>query len=182
VIVTSTALADVLLIQPPVHTDQRGFFLETWHAARYAGAGIPGPFVQDNHSRSSRHTLRGLHYQVGRAQGKLVRVAGGMVFDVAVDLRRSSPTFGRWVGTMLSEENQHQLWIPPGYAHGFYVLTERADVLYKCTEPYDPAGDRAVRWNDPTLAIDWPLAGAGPPTLSAKDASAPSLAETEGYP
>ncbi|MGH7511952.1 MAG: dTDP-4-dehydrorhamnose 3,5-epimerase [Gemmatimonadales bacterium] len=180
--VTPTALTDVLLVRPDVHADQRGFFLEVWHADRYAAAGIPGPFVQDNHSRSSRHALRGLHYQVGRPQGKLVRVAGGSVFDVAVDLRRSSPTFGRWVGTMLSEENQHQLWIPPGFAHGFYVLSEHADVIYKCTEAYDAAGDRAVRWNDRDLAIAWPLAGAGPPILSAKDAAAPRLAEAEGYP
>jgi dTDP-4-dehydrorhamnose 3,5-epimerase len=176
------ALTDVLLVRPDVHADERGFFLEVWHADRYAAAGIPGPFVQDNHSRSSRHALRGLHYQVGRPQGKLVRVAGGTVFDVAVDLRRSSPTFGRWVGTMLSEENQHQLWIPPGFAHGFYVLSDHADVIYKCTEPYDPAGDRAVRWNDRDLAIAWPLAGAGPPILSAKDAAAPPLVEAEGYP
>ena len=181
-IVTPTTLAEVLLVQPDVHADQRGFFVEVWHAARYSAAGISGPFVQDNHSRSSRHALRGLHYQVGRPQGKLVRVAGGSVFDVAVDLRRSSPTFGRWVGTLLSEENQHQLWIPPGFAHGFYVLSEHADVIYKCTEPYVAAGDRAVRWNDPALAIEWPLAGNGAPILSAKDASAPSLAQTEGYP
>jgi dTDP-4-dehydrorhamnose 3,5-epimerase len=180
--VTPTALTDVLLVRPDVHADQRGFFLEVWHADRYAAAGIPGPFVQDNHSRSFRHALRGLHYQVGRPQGKLVRVAGGIVFDVAVDLRRSSLTFGRWVGTMLSEENQHQLWIPPGFAHGFYVLSDHADVIYKCTEPFDAAGDRAVRWNDRDLAIAWPLAGSDPPTLSAKDAAAPPLAETEGYP
>ena len=180
--VTPTALTDVLLVRPDVHADQRGFFLEVWHADRYAAAGIPGPFVQDNHSRSSRHALRGLHYQVGRPQGKLVRVAGGTVFDVAVDLRRSSTTFGRWVGTTLSEENHHQLWIPPGFAHGFYVLSDHADLIYKCTEPYDAAGDRAVRWNDRDLAIAWPLAGAVPPILSAKDAAAPPLAEAEGYP
>jgi dTDP-4-dehydrorhamnose 3,5-epimerase len=182
VIVTPTALPEVLLVQPDVHADQRGFFVEVWQAERYRAAGIPGPFVQDNHSRSSRHTLRGLHYQVGRPQGKLVRVAGGSVFDVAVDLRRSSPSFGRWVGTLLDDENQHQLWIPPGFAHGFYLLSEHADVIYKCTEPYIAAGDRAVRWNDPELAIDWPLADGGFPTLSAKDASAPPLEQAEGYP
>ena len=181
-IVAPTAIPDVLLVQPVVHGDQRGFFVETWHDARYAAAGVALPFVQDNHSRSSRHALRGLHYQVGRPQGKLVRVAAGSVFDVAVDLRRSSPSFGRWVGTRLDEENQHQLWIPPGFAHGFYVLTDQADVIYKCTEPYVAAGDRAVRWNDPDLAIDWPLADGGPPMLSAKDASAPPLKQAEGYP
>jgi len=182
VIVTPTELPEVLLVQPDVHADQRGFFVEVWQAERYRAAGIPGPFVQDNHSRSSRHTLRGLHYQVDRPQGKLVRVAGGTVFDVAVDLRRSSPSFGRWVGTLLDDENQHQLWIPPGFAHGFYVLSEHADVIYKCTEPYVASGDRAVRWDDPDLAIDWPLADGGPPILSTKDASAPSLERTEGYP
>jgi len=182
VIVTPTALPEVLLVKPDVHADQRGFFVEVWQAERYGAAGIPGPFVQDNHSRSSRHALRGLHYQVGRPQGKLVRVAAGSVFDVAVDLRRSSPSFGRWVGTILDEENQHQLWIPPGFAHGFYVLSDRADVIYKCTEPYVPSGDRAVRWNDPHLAIDWPLAEGGAPVLSTKDATAPSLERAEGYP
>ena len=181
-IVTPTALPEVLLVKPDVHADQRGFFVEVWQAERYGAAGIPGPFVQDNHSRSSRHALRGLHYQVGRPQGKLVRVAAGSVFDVAVDLRRSSPSFGRWVGTILDEENQHQLWIPPGFAHGFYVLSHRADVIYKCTEPYVPSGDRAVRWDDPHLAIDWPLAEGGAPVLSTKDATAPSLERAEGYP
>ena len=181
-IVTPTALPEVLLVKPDVHADQRGFFVEVWQAERYGAAGIPGPFVQDNHSRSSRHALRGLHYQVGRPQGKLVRVAAGSVFDVAVDLRRSSPSFGRWVGTILDEENQHQLWIPPGFAHGFYVLSDRADVIYKCTEPYVPSGDRAVRWDDPHLAIDWPLAEGGAPVLSTKDATAPSLERAEGYP
>ena len=181
-IVTPTELGGVLLVRPDVHADQRGFFVEVWHATRYAAAGIPGPFVQDNHSRSSRHTLRGLHYQAGRPQGKLVRVAVGTVFDVAVDLRRSSPTFGRWVGTTLSGENHHQLWIPPGFAHGFYVLSEFADVMYKCTEVYNASGDRAVRWDDPDLAIAWPLAGAEHPILSGKDATAPSLGETEAYP
>jgi dTDP-4-dehydrorhamnose 3,5-epimerase len=182
VIVTPMALPEVLLVQPDVHADQRGFFVEVWQAERYRAAGIPGPFVQDNHSRSLRHALRGLHYQVGRPQGKLVRVASGSVFDVAVDLRRSSARFGRWVGATLDAANQHQLWIPPGFAHGFYVLSEQADVLYKCTEPYLATGDRAVRWDDPELAIAWPLTGSAPPLLSAKDAAAPSLQETEGYP
>ena len=181
-IVTPTALPEVLLVRPDVHGDQRGFFVEVWREERYRAAGISGPFVQDNHSRSSRHALRGLHYQVGRPQGKLVRVAVGSVFDVAVDLRRSSLSFGRWVGTTLDGESHHQLWIPPGFAHGFYVLSDYADVIYKCTEPYIAASDRAVRWNDPDLAIEWPLGGAGPPILSPKDAAAPPLARTEGYP
>lgn len=181
-IVTRTAIPEVLLVQPAVHGDQRGFFLETWHDARYAAAGIDRPFVQDNHSRSLRHTLRGLHYQIQLAQGKLVRAATGAIFDVAVDLRRSSPTFGQWVGATLSDENHHQLWIPPGFAHGFYVLSAQADLVYKCTSLYAPEHDRAVRWDDPQLAIDWPLASAGPPILSARDASAPGLGDAEVYP
>ena len=181
-IVTPTAIPDVLLVQPVVHGDQRGFFVETWHEDRYAGAGIPGPFVQDNHSRSVRHTLRGLHYQVERPQGKLVRAAVGTIFDVAVDLRRSSVTFGRWVGAVLSDENHNQLWVPPGFAHGFYVLSERADLVYKCTEAYRAELDRALRWDDAALGIAWPLAGAEPPLLSAKDSAAPGLADAEKYP
>lgn len=181
-IVTPTAIPDVLLVQPVVHGDQRGFFVETWHEDRYAGAGIPGPFVQDNHSRSVRHTLRGLHYQVERPQGKLVRAAVGTIFDVAVDLRRSSVTFGRWVGAVLSDDNHHQLWVPPGFAHGFYVLSERADLVYKCTEVYRAELDRALRWDDAALGIAWPLAGAEPPLLSAKDSAAPGLADAEKYP
>ena len=181
-IVAPTAIADVLLVQPTVHGDQRGFFLETWHAPRYAEAGIPGPFVQDNHSRSAARTLRGLHYQIDRPQGKLVRVALGAVFDVAVDLRRSSATFGRWVGTVLSDENHHQLYVPPGFAHGFYVLRGPADLFYKCTALYAEEFDRGLRWDDPALGIDWPLADASPPLLSAKDAVAPPLREAETYP
>jgi dTDP-4-dehydrorhamnose 3,5-epimerase len=182
VIVTPTAIPDVLLVQPVVHGDPRGFLVETWHEARYVAAGIPGPFVQDNHSRSVRHTLRGLHYQAVRPQGKLVRAALGTIFDVAVDLRRSSPTFGRWVSAVLSDENHHQLWVPPGFAHGFYVLSERADLAYKCTRLYAPELDRALRWNDPELGIAWPLAGVDPPLLSAKDAAAAGLADAEWYP
>jgi dTDP-4-dehydrorhamnose 3,5-epimerase len=182
VIVTPTAIPDVLLVRPVVHGDQRGFFVETWHERRYADAGIPGPFVQDNHSRSARHTLRGLHYQLVRPQGKLVRCALGKIFDVAVDLRRSSATFGRWVGAELSDENQHQLWVPPGFAHGFYVLSERADLMYKCTELYAAELDRALRWDDPALGIEWPLDGDRPPLLSAKDSRAVGLAEAELYP
>jgi dTDP-4-dehydrorhamnose 3,5-epimerase len=182
VIVTQTAIPEVLLVQPLVHGDQRGFFIETWHEARYSSAGIGGPFVQDNHSRSVRHTLRGLHYQVRQPLGKLVRAATGAVFDVSVDLRRSSPTFGRWVGAVLSDENHHQLWLPPGFAHGFYVLSAQADLIYKCTAPYVAELDRALRWDDPALGIEWPLTAAAPPLLSAKDATAPALADADGYP
>ena len=181
-IVTPTAIPDVLLVRPVVHGDQRGFFVETWHQRRYADAGIPGPFVQDNHSRSARHTLRGLHYQLVRPQGKLVRCALGKIFDVAVDLRRSSTTFGRWVGAELSDENQHQLWVPPGFAHGFYVLSERADLMYKCTELYTADLDRALRWDYPALGIRWPLEGGQPPLLSAKDSAAVGMSEAELYP
>ena len=181
-IVAPTAIPDVLLVQPVVHGDPRGFFVETWHDARYAAAGITGPFVQDNHSRSVRHTLRGLHYQVGRPQGKLVRTATGTVFDVAVDLRRSSPTFGRWACAVLSDENHHQLWIPPGFAHGFYVLSAQADVVYKCTTVYVAELDRALRWDDPRLDIKWPLSDGAAPLLSPRDAAAPALADAEGYP
>jgi dTDP-4-dehydrorhamnose 3,5-epimerase len=182
VIVTQTAIPDVLLVEPVVHGDHRGFFVETWHAARYAAAGVALPFVQDNHSRSVRHTLRGLHYQVGRPQGKLVRAATGTVFDVAVDLRRSSPTFGRWACAVLSDENHHQLWIPPGFAHGFYVLSAQADVVYKCTTVYAADLDRALRWDDPRLGIEWPLSDGAAPLLSPRDAAAPALADAEGYP
>ncbi len=181
-IVTPTAIPDVLLVEPVVHGDHRGFFVETWHQARYAAAGIALPFVQDNHSRSQQHTLRGLHYQVELPQGKLVHAAVGAIFDVAVDLRRSSATFGQWVGAVLSDENHHQLWIPPGFAHGFYVLSPEADLAYKCTAQYIPEHDRALRWDDPRLAIAWPLVGAAPPRLSARDAGAPGLDLAEVYP
>ncbi len=147
--VIQTAIPGVLVIEPVVRVDARGFFVEVWHEQRYRSAGIDLPFVQDNHSRSGRGTLRGLHYQVQQAQGKLVRVAAGEVFDVAVDLRRSSPTFGRWVSTVLSGENHRQIWIPPGFAHGFYVMSESADLLYKCTDLYAPQYDRTLLWNDP---------------------------------
>ena len=181
-IVTQTSIPDVMLVQPVVHGDARGFFVETWHEARYRASGICGPFVQDNHSRSVRHTLRGLHNQVRQPQGKLVRAALGAIFDVAVDLRRSSPTFGRWVGAVLTDENHHQLWVPPGFAHGFYVLSDRADLNYKCTALYAAEHDRALRWDDPDVAIEWPLAAAAPPLLSAKDAAAPGLRDAEVFP
>jgi len=168
-----TELPEVILIEPDVYRDARGFFLETWHQEKYAGAGIVGPFVQDNHSHSTRGTLRGLHAQHRRPQGKLVRAVAGEMFDVAVDIRRGSPTFARWVGFVLSGENFRQLWIPPGFAHGFCVLSERVHVEYKCTEFYDREDEIAIAWNDPAIGIEWP----GPdPILSAKDAAARPLA------
>ena len=170
--VTPTAIADVLLVQPAVHRDTRGHFLETFHAERYALAGIPGPFVQDNLSFSQRGVLRGLHYQWPRPQGKLVHVLQGEVFDVAVDIRRDSPTFGRWVGVTLSAENHHQLWIPPGFAHGFCVTSDAAQVAYKCTDYYVPENEHSIRWNDADIGIAWPIST---PVLSGKDAAAGSL-------
>lgn len=178
--VIQTAIAEVLIIEPVVRRDARGFFVEVWHEERYRSAGMDLPFVQDNHSRSSHGTLRGLHYQIRQPQGKLVRVAMGEVFDVAVDLRRSSPTFGRWVGAVLSGENHRQLWVPPGFAHGFYVTGESADLLYKCTDLYAPEFDRTLRWDDPDIGITWPLDGA--PVLSTKDQAGLALADADTYP
>jgi dTDP-4-dehydrorhamnose 3,5-epimerase len=177
----ATAIPDVIVVEPNVFGDERGFFMESWNARVFAQAGIDAAFVQDNHSRSRRGVLRGLHYQIREPQGKLVRVAAGEVYDVAVDLRRSSPTFGRAVGEVLSAENKRMLWIPAGFAHGFLVLSEVADFLYKATAYYAPEHERALKWDDPQLAIDWPLAGAAP-TVSAKDAAAPLLAQAETYP
>lgn len=178
--VIETALPGVSLIEPRVFGDARGFFMESWNRQAFADLGLHADFVQDNHSRSARGVLRGLHYQVQQPQGKLVRVVRGAVFDVAVDLRRSSPTFGRWTGHELSEDNQRMLWIPPGFAHGFLVLSDSADFLYKATAFYAPEHDRAVRWNDPAIGIDWPLTGA--PGLSPKDQAAPLLQDAEVYP
>ena len=169
-----TPLAGVILVEPDVHSDARGFFLESFHAVKYAAAGITGPFVQDNHSKSGQGTLRGLHAQWRKPQGKLVRTLAGEIFDVAVDVRLGSPTFGRWFGARLSHENHHQLWVPAGFIHGFCVLSETAEVEYKCTDLYDPGGELGVRWDDPEIGIDWPVAQ---PILSAKDAAAPLLAE-----
>jgi dTDP-4-dehydrorhamnose 3,5-epimerase len=180
--VSATALPEVLLLEPRVFRDARGFFLETWQRDRFAAAGITVDFVQDNHSRSTRGTLRGLHYQVVTPQGKLVRVARGSVFDVAVDIRHSSATFGRWVGVELTDREPNALWIPPGFAHGFYVLSELADLEYKCTEPWSPEHDRVLRWDDKTLNITWPLAAGAPPLLSERDAAAPTLADSECLP
>jgi dTDP-4-dehydrorhamnose 3,5-epimerase len=177
--ITPTYLTDIYLIEPKVFGDDRGFFMETYQAQRFAEAGIPTSFVQDNHSRSRQGTLRGLHYQIQQAQGKLVRVIIGEVFDVAVDIRRSSATFGRWVGTILSAHNKLQLWVPPGFAHGFYVTSEWADVLYKATDYYAPEWERSIRWDDPDLGIEWPLAGDQPPLLSAKDSQGKTLREAE---
>ena len=179
-----TALPGVLILEPKVFGDARGFFMETYNTRVFGElTGCHRPFVQDNHSRSARGVLRGLHYQLPpKAQDKLVRVIAGEIFDVAVDLRQTSATFGRWVGAVLSDENHHQLWIPPGFAHGFYVLSAAADVAYKCTAQYFPEHDRALRWDDPRLAIAWPLAGRAAPLLSARDAAAPGLDLAEVYP
>ncbi len=177
-----TAIPDVMLIEPTVHGDARGFFMETWHAARFQAAGIDASFVQDNHSLSVRGTLRGLHYQLCHPQGKLVRVVRGAVYDVAVDLRRSSPHFGRWVGMELSARNRRQLWIPPGFAHGFYVLSEEAEFVYKCTDYYAPECEHTLRWNDTALGIAWPLHPGQAPIVSAKDAAGLTLAEAEVFP
>ena len=168
--VTPTAIADVLLLEPRVFGDERGFFLESYNEKVFAQAtGLQVQFVQDNHSRWQRHVLRGMHFQSENPQGKLVRVVAGAVFDVVVDIRPDSPTYGSWVGETLSVDNQRQLWIPPGLAHGFLVLSESADFLYKTTAYYHPASERCLAWNDPTVAIDWPL-GDKPPLVSEKDA------------
>ena len=177
--VTQTPLPGVLLIEPRVFADERGFFLETYNVARFRELGIAASFVQDNHSRSHRGVLRGLHYQEPNAQGKLVRCSSGSVYDVAVDVRVGSPAFGRWFGIELSGENRLMLWVPPGYAHGFCALTDDADLIYKCTELYDAKSDRAIRWNDPALGIEWPVTD---PIVSAKDAAAPRLAEATVLP
>ncbi len=177
-----TAIPEVVLIEPNVHGDARGFFLETWHAARFRAAGIDAEFVQDNHSRSRRGILRGLHYQIQKPQGKLVRVVTGRVFDVAVDLRRASPTFGRWLGVELSEDNHRMLWVPPGFAHGFYVMSEQADFVYKCSDDYAPEHERCIRWDDPDLAIAWPIPAHAAPLVSAKDAAGVRFREAEVYP
>jgi dTDP-4-dehydrorhamnose 3,5-epimerase len=177
-----TAIPEVLIVQPRVFSDDRGFFLESWHSVKFAAAGLDVPFVQDNHSRSKRWTLRGLHYQIQHTQGKLVRVVTGEVFDVAVDLRRSSPTFGKWVGEVLSDANKRMLWVPPGFAHGFLVLSETADFLYKCTDIYDPGSERSVLWSDPDIGIRWPLPPGVTPLLAPKDAAAPRLARADTFP
>ncbi len=176
------AIPEVVLIRPKVFGDHRGFFYESWHRQVFAAAGIDVDFVQDNHSRSAQYALRGLHYQVEQTQGKLVRVVSGTVFDVAVDLRRSSSTFGRWVGATLSAENHFQLWVPAGFAHGFLVLSEIADFSYKCTDYYAPAHERCIRWDDPALAIDWPLPAGVTARLSLKDANGVAFGDAPTFP
>jgi len=179
--VIASELPGVLILEPRVFGDERGFFYESFNARTFSEAtGLNREFVQDNHSRSQRGVLRGLHYQLQQPQGKLVRAVVGEVFDVSVDLRRSSPSFGRWVGVHLSAENKRQLWLPEGFAHGFLVLSEYAEVLYKTTDYYAPAHERCIRWDDPSLAIDWPLESA--PQLSAKDQAGLSLADAQVFP
>ena len=171
--IIKTKLSDCIIIEPKVYGDDRGFFLETFQAERYATVGITLPFVQDNHSRSSKGVLRGLHFQKTKPQGKLVRVVRGEVYDVAVDIRLGSPTYGRWEAVVLSEDNKKQFWVPPGFAHGFMVISDFADFEYKCTDYYDPTDEGSLLWNDPDLNIPWPIKS---PLLSEKDALAPLLA------
>jgi len=179
---TPSAIPEVILLQPKVFGDERGFFLESWNRRNFAQLGIDHDFVQDNHSRSAQGILRGLHYQTEHTQGKLMRVVVGEVFDVAVDMRRASPTFGRWVGVTLSAVNRRMLWVPPGFAHGFYVTSaEGAEFLYKCTDYYDPAHEVSVRWDDPTLGIEWPLVEGRAPALSAKDAAGLEFGEAPTF-
>ncbi|AZC34738.1 dTDP-4-dehydrorhamnose 3,5-epimerase [Pseudomonas sp. 22526] len=179
--VLATELPGVLIIEPKVFGDERGFFYESFNAKAFeAATGVSTQFVQDNHSRSQKGVLRGLHYQIENTQGKLVRVVAGEVLDVTVDIRRSSPHFGKWVGVRLSADNHRQLWVPEGFAHGFVVLSEYAEFLYKTTDYYTPASERCIRWDDPTLAIDWQLTG--PAQLSAKDQAGKLLSEAELFP
>ncbi len=179
--IIQTAIPEVLIIEPRVFTDERGFFFESFNRRRWCEqTGLQTEFVQENHSRSTRNVLRGLHYQIRQAQGKLVRVIAGEVFDVAVDIRKSSPTFGRWVGITLSADNKRQFWIPEGFAHGFVVLSEVAEFLYLTTDYYAPEHERAIRWDDPKLGIDWPLTG--DPILSPKDRDAVPFDQAEFYP
>lgn len=179
--VTATALPEVLILEPKVFGDSRGFFMESFNANTFRETtGLDVQFVQDNHSRSTRGVLRGLHYQLQQPQGKLVRVPRGRVFDVAVDMRRSSPNFGKWVGVELSEDNNRQLWVPAGFAHGFVVLSDSADFLYKTTDYYAPAHERCLKWNDPTVGVQWPLEGIEP-SLSAKDQQGKPLADCDTF-
>jgi dTDP-4-dehydrorhamnose 3,5-epimerase len=174
-------IQDVILITPRVFEDERGFFLESYRDDRFAAAGITAKFVQDNHSASAQGVLRGLHYQIQQAQGKLVRCVAGEIYDVAVDLRRSSPTFGRWVAATLTARSKQMLWVPPGFAHGIYVLSERAEILYKASDYYAPQHERSLLWNDPALGIPWPLVNGTAPTLSKKDADGLPLSQAETY-
>lgn len=179
--IIQTSIPDVLIFEPKIFGDDRGFFLESFNQQTFAEAtGLDVKFVQDNHSRSAKNVLRGLHYQIEQAQGKLVRVAAGEVFDVAVDIRRSSPTFGQWVGTILSGKNMHQMWVPPGFAHGFLVLSDTADFLYKTTDFYAPAHECCIKWDDPSIGIQWPTTDA--PILSGKDLAGLSLQNARTFP
>ena len=178
---TSTSNPDIILIEPRVFGDERGFFMEIYHERKFDELGITDRFVQDNYSGSHKGTLRGLHYQIRQVQGKLIRAVVGEIFDVAVDIRRSSPTFGHWVGENLSAENKRQLWVPPGFAHGFYVLSDWAEVLYKVTDFYTAEWDRTLIWNDPKVGITWPIEDGESPILSAKDAQGKTLDETEVF-
>lgn len=177
--VTPTEIPDVLLLEPDVFADQRGSFVELWHRQRFAAIGIDCELVQDNQSRSVEHTLRGLHYQIEQPQGKLILVTVGEIYDVAVDLRKTSPTFGQWVGTYLSAKNRRMLWVPPGFCHGFYVPADVSEVQYKCSDYYAPAHERCIQWNDPTIAIDWPLRGE--PLLSEKDRHAQPFEQAQYF-
>lgn len=179
--VIDTELEGAKVIEPQVFGDERGFFLESWNLQKFEAAGMPANFVQDNHSRSAQGVLRGLHYQIKQPQGKLVRATMGEVFDVAVDLRKSSPTFGKWTGVHLSESNRRLFYVPPGFAHGFYVISETAEFQYKCTDYYAPEFERSLLWNDPALGIDWPLVEGAAPQLSAKDQDCPVLADADVF-
>jgi len=178
---TTTSIPEVILVEPKIFGDERGFFFESFQATEFAAIGIANTFVQDNHSGSRQGTLRGLHYQVHQPQGKLLRVVAGEIFDVAVDIRRSSRTFGKWVGAVLSAENKLQLWVPPGFAHGFYVVSEWAELLYKATDYYAPQWERTIRWDDPQLDIAWPLLEGQTPILSPKDTQGQLFSEAEVY-
>ena len=180
--VIATAIPDVKLVRPQVFGDERGFLLETFQRKVFLEQGLPGEFVQENHSRSRQAVLRGLHYQIRQPQGKLIRVAFGEVFDVAVDLRRSSPHFGRWVGTRLSDRNHEMLWIPPGFGHGFVTLSESVDLIYKCTDFYAPEHERIIAWDDPDIGVDWPLPAGAEPILSAKDKVGTPFRSADTYP
>lgn len=180
--VISTSIPDVIIVEPQVFGDSRGFFFESFNQMNFSRAtGLDVEFVQDNHSRSTKGVLRGLHYQIRQPQGKLVRVVRGAVFDVAVDIRKSSPTFGRWVGVELTEDNYRQLWVPPGFAHGFYVLSDSADFLYKTTDYYVPDFERSLLWNDSGIAVSWPIEAGAQLLISAKDKNAARLAEAEVF-
>jgi dTDP-4-dehydrorhamnose 3,5-epimerase len=176
-----TRLPEVVLIKPKLFGDARGYFLESWQQQKFADAGIQTQFVQDNHSHSGQWVLRGMHYQIQNPQGKLVRVTRGEVFDVAIDARRSSPNFGKWVGVELNDTNHHMLWVPPGFAHGFLALSEQVDFLYKCTDVYAPQHERTIRWDDPAVGIEWPIPPGVRPQLAVRDAQAPGIKDVEVF-